>query len=148
MCSCKILAFITTNKRPSSKSYQTVLAATEDPLILVKLHFFAHISVIMKHFLTNYQCIKPMMSFMYDDLHQVLRDMSAKFIKADELEKYKTGAALIKIDFGDSKIHSKDVEVGCGASKILSDKTRRDEITKAEVKTFKHECVKFLVGFC
>ena len=146
---CALVRFwllLPSSKRPTSKSYQTVLAATEDPLILAKLHFFAHISGIMKHFLANYQCIKPMMPFMYDDLHQVLRDMSSKFIKADELEKYKTGAALIKMDFCDSKIHSKDVEVDCGASKILSDKTRRDEVTKAEVKTYKNECIKFLVG--
>ena len=67
---------------PSSQSYLTLLSATKDPLILAKLYFFSYIAGTIKPFLTEYQYTKPMMSFTYDDLRQLLRDIVSKYIKS------------------------------------------------------------------
>ena len=41
----------------------------------------------MKLFPTEYQYTKPMMPFMYDDLHQLLSDIVSKCIKLKTLKK-------------------------------------------------------------
>ena len=74
-------------KQPSSQSYLMLLSASKDPLSLAKLHFFSHIAGTMKPFLTEYQFTKPMVPFMYDDLHQLLRGIVSKYIKLEMLEK-------------------------------------------------------------
>ena len=80
---CQLYRFwlsLSKSKRPSNKSYLTVQDATIEPLILDKLHFFVHVCGILKPFLTLYQCVKPMMQFLYDDLYVLLREMASKFV--------------------------------------------------------------------
>ena len=74
-------------KQPSNQNYLTLVSASKDPLILAKLHFFSYIDGTMKPFLTEYQYTKPMMPFMYDDLHQLLRGIVSQYIKSDTLGK-------------------------------------------------------------
>ena len=64
-----------------------LLSATKDPRILVKLHFSSYIAGTVKPFFTEYQYTKPMMPFMYDDLHQLLSDIVSKCIKLKMLKK-------------------------------------------------------------
>ena len=66
-----------------------VQSASKDTLILAKLHFFTYIVGTLKPFLTQYQSTKPMISFLYDDLYQLLRDIVSEFIKPDILESVK-----------------------------------------------------------
>ena len=75
------------SKQPSSESYLTLLSTSKDPLILAKLDFFSYIAGTPKTFLTEYQYTKPMMPFMYDDLHQLLRGIMSKYIKPETLKK-------------------------------------------------------------
>ena len=78
----------------------------------------------MKPFLTEYQYTKPMMPFMYDDLHQLL---VSKYIKAETLEKFKNASILCDVNFSDAKNHlrNKEVDIGFGANKILTDKIKQ-----------------------
>ena len=71
----------------------------------------------MKPFLTEYQYTKPMMPFMYDDLHQLLRDIVPKYIKPETLEKCKNASILCDVNLSDAKNHSrnKEVDIGFGA---------------------------------
>ena len=92
----------------------------------------------MKPFLTEYQYTKPMMPFMYDDLHQLLRDIVSKYIKPETMKKCKNASILFDINFSDAKncLRNKGVDVGFGANKILTDKMKTDEITKCEIDVF------------
>ena len=49
----------------------------------------------MKPFLTEYRYTKPMIPFLYDDFHQLLRDIVSKYIKSETLEKCKTLAFFV-----------------------------------------------------
>ena len=97
--------------------------ASENPLILAKLHFFSYITGIMKPFLTEYQYTKLMMPFMYDDFHQLLIDVMSKYIKPERLEKCKNASILCDVNFSDTKnqLKNKKVDIGFGANKILTD---------------------------
>ena len=99
----------------------------------------------MKPFLTEYQYIKPMMPFMYDDLHQLLRDIVSKYIKPDTLEKCKNASILYDIN-AKNHLKNKEVDIDFGADKILTDKMKTDKITKREIDVFTADCLKFLVS--
>ena len=83
---CRFWKFPLKSKQPSCKSYQTVLSATKDLLTLAKFHFFAHIANILQSFLTIYQYAKPIAPFIHDDLYQLLKDLTSKFMKKEVLD--------------------------------------------------------------
>ena len=100
----------------------------------------------MKPFLTEYQYNKLMMTFMYDDLHQLLRNIVFKYIKPETLEKCKNASIICDANFSDAKNHlrNKEVDIGFGANKLLTDKLKTDEMTKREIDVFTADCLKFL----
>ena len=100
----------------------------------------------MKSFLTEYQYTKPMMPFIYDDLHQLLRDIVSKYIKPEMLEKCINASILCDVNLSDAKNHlrNKKVDICFGANKILTDKMKTDEIAKREIDVFTADCLKFL----
>ena len=79
-----------------------------------------------------------MMPFMYNDLHQLLRDIVFKYIKPETLEKCKNASILFDVHFNDAKNHlrNKGVDIGFRANKILTDKMKTDEIAKSEIDVF------------
>ena len=87
-----------------------------------------------------------MTPFMYDDLHQLLRDIVSKYIKPETLEKCENASILCDINFSDAKNHlrNKEVDIGFGANKVLTDKMKTDEISKREIDVFTTDCLKFL----
>ena len=121
-----------------------LLSATKDPLILAKLHFFSDIAGTMKPFLREYQYTKPMMTFMCEDLHQLLRDRVSKYIKPETLEKCKSPCLFSDVNFSDAKNHlgKKQVDIGFGANKVLTDKIETSEIAKLEIEVFTVDCLK------
>ena len=103
---CQLCTFwqsLPKSKRPSCQSYLMQLSPTKVPIILAKLHFFSCIAGTVKRFLTEYLHTKPMMPFMYDDLHQLLRDRVSKYIKPETLEKCKNASFLFHVNFSDAK---------------------------------------------
>ena len=95
----------------------------------------------MKPFLTEYQYTKPLMPFMYDDLHQLLRDIVSTYIEPEMLGKCKNANILCDVNFSDAKNHlrNKEVDIGYHANKILTNKMKIDEITKCEIDVFTAE---------
>ena len=53
----------------------------------------------MKPFLTECQYTKPMMPIIYDDLHQLSRDIVSRYNKPKTLEKCKNANILCDINF-------------------------------------------------
>ena len=79
-----------------------------------------------------------MMPFMYDNLHQLLRDIVSKNIKPETLKKSKNASILFDVNFSDAKnrLRNKGLGIGFGANKILTDKMKTDEIAKHETDVF------------
>ena len=79
-----------------------------------------------------------MMPFMFDNLHQLLRDIVSKNIKPETLEKSKNAGILFDVNFSDAKnrLRNKGLGIGFGANKILTDKIKAYEITKREIDLF------------
>ena len=92
----------------------------------------------MKPFPTEYQYTKPMVPFMYNYLHQLLRDTVSKYVKPEMLEKCKNASILFDVNFSNPKnrLRNKIVDIGFGANKILTDKMKTDKIAKSEIDVF------------
>ena len=131
----------------SSQSYLALLSATKDRLILLSWqNYISYIAGTMKPFLTECQYTKPMMPIIYDDLHQLSRDIVSRYNKPKTLEKCKNAIILCDINFSDAKDHLRNIEVdiGFGANKILTGKMKTDEISKRGIDLFTGDCLKFL----
>ena len=82
----------------SSQSYLALLSATKDRLILLSWqNYISYIAGTMKPFLTECQYTKPMMPIIYDDLHQLSRDLVSRYNKPKTLEKSKNASILCVI---------------------------------------------------
>ena len=62
------------------------------------------------------------------------------------MEKSKNASILCDVNFSDAKNHlrNKEVDIGFGANKILTDKMKTDGITKHEIDVFTADCLTFL----
>lgn len=58
---------------PGKSSFDTIAAASGDPLIPAKLHFFMAISRSVTPFLTRYQTDEPVLPFIMNDLADLLK---------------------------------------------------------------------------
>ena len=90
-----------------------------------------------------------MIPFMHDDLHQLLRDVVSKYIKPETLEKCKNASILFDVNFNDTKnrLKNKEVDIGFGPNKILTDKMKTDETAKRETAMFTADLLKFFESF-
>ena len=131
-------------KRPSSKSYATLLEATKDPLFPSKLHFFSNIAKAVSPFLRMYQTTKPMMPFFYDDLHEVIRGLMEKFVASSVLNESKSATSLSKIDLTKKENLMKKPDVGFGAANEISNLLKKEAISHNCVKSFRKDCIVFL----
>ena len=141
---CQFWERLAKRRQPACKSYPTTLSAAKDTLMVAKLQFFAHVARMLQSFLTSYQYTKPMMPFLHDDLHQLLKDILSKFIKPEVLDQCKTSSSLCKLDFSIEKNYLKSPNIGFGASTIIKEKVAKEEVSLADVATFKTECRTFL----
>ena len=78
------------SKRPSDKSYESLVQHYKDPLILSKLQFFAFIASIFKPFLTIFQTDRPMVPFLLNELEKIVNLLQRLIFKKDALDKANT----------------------------------------------------------
>ena len=113
------------SKRPSKKSYESLVQHYKDPLIPSKLQFFAFIGSIFKPFLTTFQTNHPMVSFL--------------IFKKDALDKANTIFKKMSLKWlSDSKNHLEDglVDVGAATKDILD----RTQVSNEKKQLFKRDC--------
>ena len=72
---------------PNISSYDTVAAATTDPLIEVKLKFFMAIASAFTPSFKMYQTDTPMLPFLTTDFTDLIKSLLNRFIKKDHIEK-------------------------------------------------------------
>ena len=136
------------SKQPSCKSYSNVQDGVHDVLIEAKMTCFSFICSIVEPYLKKYQCEKPMIPFMYNDLKALVKGLLQLITKADVLSKSKTGVQMSKIDLKkeENLLPLKEIELGFGVKDILKTMRRNDTATVNEINTFKKEAQCFILG--
>ena len=82
------------SKCPQCKSYETVLDATKDELITVKLQFFSFVASLLDPVLVQYQTNWPMIPYYYQDFLLLVKSLMRLIIKSEMVETIKTGKQL------------------------------------------------------
>lgn len=132
------------SKRPTCKSYETLLLATKDQLIIAKLNFFSTVAQKLRPFLEIYQNTKPMIPFLFEDLQELIRDLLSMFVKSSVIQAANSVKELVNIDHHSSDNLMKNPDVGFGANEVLSQLIKTDAVNAKELKHFKKECTEFL----
>ena len=140
------------SKQPkdSNKSYQRLKSTITDPLILVKLKFFAKTVNELNKFLLLYQTDNPMVPFIAQSLVEIIRQFASTFILLEKLKAATSLVSLSKIDFKDGSCHKKaaDVSLSIPIKVQLSDLKKRGKISDRQILKFKSDVVSFLSSLC
>ena len=86
------------SKRPSTKSYENLKAAVDDPLATANLQLFLFVAGILQPFFKLYQTDQPMIPFMYNDIFTLLQKILQSVVKQDLLVNCKNFSDLLKLD--------------------------------------------------
>ncbi|XP_073714812.1 uncharacterized protein [Misgurnus anguillicaudatus] len=133
---------------PNTASYDTILAARDDDLIIPKLQFFLSVARSFNPFLIKYQTDEPVLPFLAKDLKELLMALLRRFVKRELLED-RSSLQMITIQVSDEKnwVSLKNVDIGLGAEsaiKALQSKSG-GKIGELSVLTFRKECLQCLV---
>ncbi|KAI4829210.1 hypothetical protein KUCAC02_023270 [Chaenocephalus aceratus] len=151
-----VMAYIHSHKKlpkskvPTSASYLTVKKATEDPLFLAKLEFFAFVARQLKPLLKVFQTDAPMVPFLAKELKSTLTGLLSCFIKREELAKIKTPLQLTKLDPQEKQIHVplKHLDIGFSTKQALQKASEKLQENPVKIVEFKKECVSLLAMTC
>ena len=103
--------------RPANKSYETLIEHSRDPLVPMKLQFFAFIAGILKPYPTIFQTNRPMVPFMCDELMKILDQLLRLMFRRDALEEADTTLKKLKKKWlTDKSYHLNDGLVDLGAA--------------------------------
>lgn len=110
-------------KDPKTKSYTVVKEMCGDPLLTAKVKFFLSVAKQLSPFLTAYQTDAPMLPFICEDMHRMIRGLMQRFIKSPFLKEAPTVVKLMKIDPSKKENHCdvKKIDVGFVTENILKD---------------------------
>ena len=127
------------SKRPSDKSYESLVQHYKDPLIPSKLQFFAVIASIFKPFLTTFQTDRPIVPFLFNELEKIVNLHLRLIFKKDALNKANTIVKKMSLKWlSDSKNHLEDglVDVDAATKDILD----RTQVSNEKKRSFKRDC--------
>jgi len=111
-----------------------------------KLAFFETLAKEAEPFLKSFQADKPMVPFLYTDLHDMMKNVMGHFVKDDVLNQ---AACVIDINISDDKnlVQAKHVKVGNETKNALR-KASEESATPLDILTFKKDCLLALKTFC
>ena len=93
------------------KSFSVVKDRVADEMVIPMTHFYITVIQDIHPFLERYQCDKPMLPFLVQDLFAVLRALMQRFIKSDAVRGLTTQYKLMKFNV-------KDKDNYCGVKKV------------------------------
>lgn len=133
-----------------NKSYPRLKAAKSDPLLKIKMKFFASLADTLNGFLVKFQTNNPMVPFLAQSLEEIIRSFASCFILKETLTNANTCLRLSKINFGDVNLQkpAADVDPGIGIKLELSALRKSGAITANQVLNFKRDVTKFLLKMC
>ena len=133
---------------PRTVSFDVIKGACADPFIKAKINFFLSVARQLVPFLTIYQCDKPMVPFLCDDLHRMIRGLLQRFMKTDVLKEADTIQKLLQVPFcaEDKKeyLPHKKVDVGFVAQEQLKQLIKGKRASERGVMEFRMNCRGFL----
>ena len=134
----------------NNKSYERLKVFVKDPLIPVKLKFFAKLANDLNAFLVLFQTDKPMVPFLGQSIEDLIRKFASMFVLADTLKAANTCLSLSKIDFLSASNHKRpaDVKLPIPVKVELSDLKKKGKITDTKILQFKAEVISFLSSLC
>ncbi|KAL2076341.1 hypothetical protein ACEWY4_028042 [Coilia grayii] len=135
-------------QKPNTASYDAILAARGDPLLIPKLQFFLSIARSFNPFLQKYQTDEPVLPFLAKDLTELLLSLLRRFIKRELLQD-QTPLQLIKLDISDEKnwVSLKRVDIGLGAESAIKAFMGKPgtKIGEHSVLSLRNKCLQCLV---
>ena len=146
----KVLKFwerLPKSKRPKSKSYENVKRAVDDPLLIVKLHFFSYAAGIVEPFLKKFQTDKPMIPFLFFELKTIVTSILEIIVKPSVIEScIKSTKKLINIDLSnqDNLLQLNKMNLGFAVSRAIKNLVQSDKVSCDEVKKLGHGAYLFI----
>ncbi|KAG5263637.1 hypothetical protein AALO_G00266980 [Alosa alosa] len=133
---------------PNTASYDTILAAQADDLIIPKLQFFLSVARSFSPILTKYQTDEPVLPFLAKDLKELLMALLRRFVKRELLQD-RSSLQIITIQVSEEKnwVSLKNVDIGLGAESAIKALQSKPggKIGELSVLTFRKECLQCLV---
>jgi hypothetical protein len=125
------------NKIPKCSSYKIVLDAVADPTILAKLQVFIVVADQLHPFLELFQCDKPMVPFLAQEVSKLMKSIMEIFIKKSLLPDNMSMTSILNVDVVDKKNHVllKKVTIGFAAQTVLKNKN----ISTEKIEEFKQQ---------
>lgn len=125
------------NKIPKCSSYKIVLDAVADPTILAKLQVFIVVADQLHPFLELFQCDKPMVPFLAQEVSKLMKSIMENFIKKSLLPDNMSMTSILNVDVVDKKNHVllKKVTIGFAAQTVLKNKN----ISTEKIEEFKQQ---------
>ena len=136
------------SKQPTCKSYNSVKRATCDPIFPLQLHSFNSIAQHLQPFLQLYQTDKPMLPFLADDMHIMLKALMKRFLKSEILKGADSLVKLVKLDVKAHENHlsHSKIDVGFAADKKLKELYASKKINDRQILQYRVEVKDFLVA--
>jgi len=144
----KVSKYVTTissgskSKVPKIQSFINIQQHVKDPLAQAKLQFFVTIAKILVPFLQKFQTSTPMLPFLGEELHALVRGLMSRFIKKTVLDNATTAAKLCKIEVDDDKncVEPKKVDVGFAVKALLRAAEKDKKASALQMYSFQVEC--------
>jgi hypothetical protein len=131
-------------KPPASSCFQKVATALKDELLAAKLGFMQSVALQLEPFLTMYQSNLPLLPFLYDDIHSLLRNLMMRFVTKDTMAAASTAAKLVEIDLTNKNNIKKisEIDIGFAASAACKG------VAGIAILSFREQCITFLKHVC
>ena len=126
---------------PQSATFQAVKSGVTNPLMACQLSFFASVAKLIEPFLTKYQSDRPLIPFLYSDLHDLLKNLMQRFINEDALK----DGDLLKVDIADVSNHLHNVQLGFQTSNLFRKVKAKSTVSERQTKDFEKQCKAFLL---
>lgn len=132
------------NSAPSCMSFGEVKKALQDSLLAPKLAFFRTVASDLEPFMTEFQCNRPMIPFLYSALCGALRIIMDRFVKKEVLEEA-SNPSCINVTQNENLLPVKHVKVGYAT---MAELKKVKKLKELDVMTFKRDCRECLVKIC
>ena len=140
---------LTSSRLPSSNSYKNVCVGVDEPLLEAKVKFFCYVADIIESYLKKYQTDKPMVPYMYDDLHFMMNNLFSIIVKPEMLEKCKSGKQLVEIDLSDEKktlLLANKIQVGFAVEEEIDRLKKKDLVSISQTAAFMKMCKTYTIA--
>lgn len=122
--------------------------ATADAIFPLQLHTFNSIAQHLQLFLELYQTDRPMLPFLADDVHTMLKALMKRFMKSSVLADADSLVKVVKLDVTKQENHlsSSKIDVGFAADKKLKELYASKKINDKQILQYRLEVKDFLVA--